>query len=196
LGGGLGVRYRGDQDAPTIEAYVGALVEAVRDHLGPDKHVLVEPGRSLVAAATVTLYSVMTVKRDYITHVAVDGGTSDNLEGVIGIVGFEAHVADRLDGSEECVLVGKHCDSGDVIVANARMAAPRIGDVVVVPATGAYGYAMANNYNCVPRPPVVVCRDGEARVAVRRETLDDLFVRDLDLQRQMHGVTEGANVSR
>ncbi len=194
FGGGLGVRYREEQGAPTIEAYVTALVEAVRTHLGTDKRILIEPGRSLVASSTVTLYSVVTVKRDLVTHVAVDGGTSDNLEAASGIVGFEAHVADRLGGSEECVVVGKHCDSGDVIVPNARMAAPKIGDFVVVPATGAYGYGMANNYNCVPRPPVVLCHDGSARVAVRRETLDDVFSRDLDLSSATRDVAEDASV--
>lgn len=146
-----------------------------------DKHILVEPGRSLVASGCVTIYSVVTVKRDQVTHVAVDGGTSDNLEAVLGIVTFEAAIADRLGQDERCVVVGKHCDSGDVIVPSARLANPKIGDVLVVPSTGAYGHGMANNYNCVPRPPVVVCRDGEARLAVRRETLDDLFLRDLEL---------------
>ncbi|MGH2595630.1 MAG: diaminopimelate decarboxylase [Actinomycetota bacterium] len=192
LGGGLGVTYRDKQDAPTIDAYVEALVDAVRTHLGMDKHILVEPGRSLVASGCVTIYSVVTVKRDQVTHVAVDGGTSDNLEAVLGIVTFEAAIADRLAQDEGCVVVGKHCDSGDVIVPSARLANPRIGDVLVVPATGAYGHGMANNYNCVPRPPVVVCRDGEARLAVRRETLGDLFQRDLELGRGVGTVIDDA----
>jgi diaminopimelate decarboxylase len=194
FGGGLGVTYRKHDEAPTIDAYVDALVGAVRKSLGSDKLILVEPGRSLFARACVTLYSVMTVKRDGVTHVAVDGGTSDNLEAIIGMVGFEACVADRLDGSEECIVVGKHCDSGDVIVATARRSAPAIGDVIAVPATGAYGYGMANNYNCVPRPPVIVCREGSARIAVRRETFGDLFSRDLDLQRSAEGMRQDAPV--
>jgi len=182
LGGGLGVKYRDDQEAPTIETYVEALVDAVQSHLGTDKLILIEPGRSLVASACVTVYSVVTVKRDQVTHVAVDGGTSDNLEAVMGILEFEAAIVDRLQGDEDCVVVGKHCDSGDVIVPGARLSHPQVGDVLVVPVTGAYGYGMANNYNCVPRPAVVMCGDGEARLAIRRETLDDLFSRDLDVR--------------
>ncbi len=194
LGGGLGVAYRNDQAAPTIDEYVESIVDAVRTHLGSDKHIVVEPGRSLVASACVTIYSVVTVKRDRVTHVAVDGGTSDNLEAVLGIVTFEAVIADRLEGDEDCIVVGKHCDSGDLIVPSARLADPKIGDVLVVPATGAYGHGMANNYNCVPRPPVVLCRDGNARLAVRRETLDDLFTRDLDLGMPAEAVNESARV--
>jgi diaminopimelate decarboxylase len=92
---------------------------------------------------------------------------------------YEAHVADRFGGSTECVLAGKHCESGDVIARSVTLDDPRPGDVVVTPATGAYGHAMANNYNGVPRPPVIFCRDGEARVVVRRETLQDLTARDV-----------------
>ncbi len=194
LGGGLGVRYRDQQSAPTIEAYVEAVVASVRTHLGEGKHIVVEPGRSLVASSCVTIYSVVTVKRDRVTHVAVDGGTSDNLEAVLGVVAFEAMIADRPNGEEECVVVGKHCDSGDVIVTRARLADPKIGDVLVVPATGAYGYGMANNYNCVPRPAVVICRDGEARLVVRRETLDDLFSRDMELGTRVGKLNEDAVV--
>ena len=101
---------------------------------------------------------------------AVDGGMSDNLRPMLYGAPYEAHLADRLGGSA-CVLAGKHCESGDVIVREATLDDPRPGDVVVTPATGAYGFAMANNYNGVPRPPVVFCRDGDARVVVRRETL-------------------------
>src|SRR5205807_5710032 len=92
---------------------------------------------------------------------------------------YEAHVADRFGGEISCVLAGKHCEAGDVVVANATLAEPRAGDVIVTPATGAYGFAMANNYNGVPRPPVVFCRDGDARVVVRRETYEDLLARDV-----------------
>jgi diaminopimelate decarboxylase len=92
---------------------------------------------------------------------------------------YEAHVADRFGGSTVCVLAGKHCESGDVIVREALLDDPKPGDVIVTPATGAYGYAMASNYNGVTRPPVIFCGDGDARVVVRRESLEDLIVRDV-----------------
>jgi diaminopimelate decarboxylase len=182
LGGGLGVRYTADQPAPpSIDSYVGALVDAAREHgmSGPDRRLLIEPGRALTANAGVTLYTVESVKQNVSRWVAVDGGMSDNLRPMLYSARYEAHVADRLGGHTECVLAGKHCESGDVIVRHALLDDPRPGDVIVTPATGAYGYAMASNYNGVPRPPVIFCRDGHARVVVRRETFDDLTARDV-----------------
>ena len=181
LGGGLGVQYTADQPAsPSVESYVETLVTAARTHgMGePGRRLLIEPGRALVANAGVTLYTVESVKRNVSTWVGVDGGMSDNLRPMLYGARYEAHVADRMDGATECVLAGKHCESGDVIVRRALLDDPRPGDVIVTPATGAYGHAMASNYNGVPRPPVIFCRDGHARVVVRRETLDDLTVRD------------------
>jgi len=110
---------------------------------------------------------------------AVDGGMSDTLRPMPYGASYEAHVADRFGGTARCVLAGKHCESGDVIARDVRLDDPRPGDVIVTPATGAYGYAMANNYNGVPRPPVLFCRDGEARVVVRRESYEDLTARDV-----------------
>jgi diaminopimelate decarboxylase len=181
LGGGLGVRYTEEQPPPpSIEEYVGAVVAAAHAHgMGPDRRLLIEPGRALSANAGVTLYTVESVKRNVSRWVAVDGGMSDNLRPMLYGAVYEAHVADRFGGASECVLVGKHCESGDVIVRDARLEDPKAGDVIVTPATGAYGYAMANNYNGVPRPPVIFCRDGDARVVVRRESFDDLIARDV-----------------
>jgi diaminopimelate decarboxylase len=179
LGGGLGVAYTAEQRPPAIEAYVGALVGAAREHLGGYRRLLVEPGRALTANAAVTLYTVESVKRNVSTWVAVDGGMSDNLRPMLYGARYEAHVADRFGGTTPCVLAGKHCESGDVIVREAMLDDPRPGDVIVTPVTGAYGYAMANNYNGVPRPPVVFCKDGDARVVVRRETYEDLAARDV-----------------
>jgi diaminopimelate decarboxylase len=179
LGGGLGVAYTAQQHPPAIEEYVGALVGAAREHLGGYRRLLIEPGRALTANAGVTLYTVQTVKRNVSTWVAVDGGMSDNLRPMLYGARYEAHVADRLGGSTPCVLAGKHCESGDVIVREALLDDPRPGDVIVTPVTGAYGYAMANNYNGVPRPPVIFCKDGDARVVVRRESYDDLLSRDV-----------------
>jgi diaminopimelate decarboxylase len=182
LGGGLGVRYTAEQPAPpSIEEYVGALLQAARAQgmAGAGRRLLVEPGRALCANAGVTLYTVESVKRNVSTWVAVDGGMSDNLRPMLYGAPYEAHVVDRFDGATACVLAGKHCESGDVLVREALLDEPRAGDVIVTPATGAYGFAMANNYNGVPRPPVVFCSQGEARVVVRRETFDDLTARDV-----------------
>ncbi len=178
LGGGLGVAYTADMDVPSIEAYAEAKVGAVHDHLGADVRIVDEPGRALVANSCVTIYTVETIKRNVSTWVAVDGGMSDNMRPMLYGARYEAQVADRLGGGTPCHLVGKHCESSDVLVRDAELASPRVGDVVVTPATGAYGFSMANNYNGIPRAPVVFCRDGDARVVVRRETYDDLMARD------------------
>ncbi|HTZ85793.1 MAG TPA: diaminopimelate decarboxylase [Solirubrobacteraceae bacterium] len=182
LGGGLGVRYTKDQAAPpAIEDYVSTLLSATSEHgmAAPGKRLLIEPGRSLCANACVTLYTVESVKQNVSRWVAVDGGMSDNLRPMMYGARYEAHVADRFEGQTPCVLAGKHCESGDVIVRDALLDDPRAGDVIVTPATGAYGYAMANNYNGVPRPPVIFCKDGDARVVVRRECFEDLTARDV-----------------
>jgi diaminopimelate decarboxylase len=181
LGGGLGVRYTAAEPAPpSLEEYVSTIVGAAHaNEATAGARLLIEPGRALSANAGVTLYTVQSVKTNVSRWVAVDGGMSDNLRPMLYGAAYEAHVADRLDGSTQCVLAGKHCESGDVIVADARLDDPRPGDVIVTPATGAYGYAMASNYNGVPRPPVVFCRDGDARVVVRRESFEDLTARDV-----------------
>jgi diaminopimelate decarboxylase len=179
LGGGLGVAYTEDQEPPSIEDYLAAVSDAAAEHLGAHSQLLIEPGRALVANAGVTLYSVESVKRNVSTWVAVDGGMSDNLRPMLYGAVYEAHVADRFGGATPCVLAGKHCESGDVIVRAALLDDPRPGDVIVTPATGAYGFAMASNYNGVPRPPVIFCRDGDARVVVRRESFEDLTARDV-----------------
>jgi diaminopimelate decarboxylase len=181
LGGGLGVQYTEQQQAPpAIEDYVAAIVEAANEHgIGAETRLLLEPGRALCANAAVTLYTVESVKQNVSRWVAVDGGMSDNMRPMLYGAPYEAHIADRFGGSTECVLAGKHCESGDVIVRNAVLDDPRPGDVIVTPATGAYGHAMANNYNGVPRPPVIFCKDGDARVVVRRESYEDLTARDV-----------------
>ncbi len=181
LGGGLGAAYTADQHPPSPERYVEAIVDTAHAELGPDKRILLEPGRALVANSTVTLYTVQTVKRNVSTWVAVDGGMSDNLRPMMYGALYEALIADRplAVGDVCCHVAGKHCESGDVIVRDVALADPAPGDVLVTPVTGAYGYALANNYNGVPRPPVVVVADGAARVAVRRETYADLMSRDV-----------------
>jgi diaminopimelate decarboxylase len=180
LGGGLGVAYTAAQHPPTIVEYVDAIVGTGHDCLGTDKRLLLEPGRALVANSTVTLYTVQTVKRNVSTWVAVDGGMSDNLRPMLYGSTYEALIADRplAPRRERCNLAGKHCESGDVIVRDVSLPDPSPGDVVATPVTGAYGYSLANNYNGVPRPPVIFCREGSARVVVRRETYADLVARD------------------
>src|SRR3954469_22567713 len=179
LGGGLGVAYVSPEHPPSIEDYVAAKVDAVRDVLGPDVRILDEPGRALVANSTVTLYTVESIKRNVDLYVAVDGGMSDNLRPMLYGARYEAQVASRFGGGTFCHLVGKHCESGDLIVRDAELADPQVGDVVATPATGAYGYAMANTYNGVPRAPVVLVKDGRARLVVRRETYEELTARDV-----------------
>jgi diaminopimelate decarboxylase len=182
VGGGLGIAYLDTDEPPSIEDYVEVKVRGVKRVFDPAPKILVEPGRSLVGNAGVTAYRVGTVKEipGVRTYVAVDGGMSDNLRPMLYGSRYEAVIADRAADTPETLatIAGKHCESGDVLIRDTDLAAPRVGDVLVTPATGAYGYAMANNYNGVPRPPVIFCRDGEAKVVVRRETWDDLLARD------------------
>jgi diaminopimelate decarboxylase len=177
LGGGLGIAYTADDRPPAIEDYVDTLLRSAPDGVT----VLCEPGRSLVGNAGVTLYRVGTIKHipGVRTYVAVDGGMSDNMRPMLYGARYEAEIADRFGGDVLCTVAGKHCESGDVLVRDVLLDDPRPGDVLVTPATGAYGHAMASNYNGVPRPPVIFCSGGEAREVVRRETYEDLTLRDL-----------------
>ena len=181
LGGGLAAAYLSDEHPPSADEYVAAIVDAAHAELGTDIRLLIEPGRSLVANSTVTLYTVQTVKQNVSTWVAVDGGMSDNARPMLYGARYEAAIASRplADGDVRCHLAGKHCESSDVIIRDALLPAPVAGDVVVTPATGAYGYAMASNYNGVTRPPVVFVSGGNAREVVRRETYADLMSRDV-----------------
>jgi len=183
LGGGLGIAYTADDCPPAIDTWVGAQVDAVRRVFGKLPRILVEPGRSLVGNAGITAYTAGAVKEipGVRTYVAVDGGMSDNLRPMLYGSRYTALVADRADQTPETMvtIAGKHCESSDLIVREVELASPRAGDVLVTPATGAYGHAMANNYNGIPRPPVVICAAGDARLVVRRETHDDLTARDV-----------------
>jgi len=184
LGGGLGARYTYADEPPAVGAYLDALIGAAREHLPAAAEVIIEPGRSMVASAAATLYRIVTIKRGAVTFVAVDGGMGDNLEVALFDQRFEAAMAARLDAAgdegETVTVVGRHCESGDVLVDGVRLAAPRVGDLLAVPATGAYCFTMANNYNGTRRIPVAFAADGEARLVVRRETWDDLLARDVE----------------
>ena len=179
LGGGLGVRHTYHEHPPSVEDYLDTLTQAAWTHLPHEARLIIEPGRSLVAESGVTLYRVVTVKRGERTFVAVDGGMGDNLEVSLYGQRFEATVANRPGGDELCDVVGRHCESGDRLVGDVVLATPEIGDLIAIPATGAYCFTMANNYNGALKPPVVFCRDGAPRLVVRRETYDDLLGRDL-----------------
>jgi diaminopimelate decarboxylase len=184
VGGGLGIAYTAEDEPPSIDSYVEAKVAGVAEVFGDGVRILIEPGRSLVGNAGVTAYRIGTVKEipGVRTYVAVDGGMSDNMRPMLYGSRYEARIADRAaePAGSPATIAGMHCESGDIVVREAMLAAPAVGDVLVTPATGAYGHAMASNYNGVPRPPVIFCRDGDARVVVRRETFDDLTARDLD----------------
>jgi len=180
LGGGLGVRYTYKDSPPSIEEYLDALIDTARKYLPSTAKILIEPGRSMVADAAVTLYRVVTIKRSLRTFVAIDGGMADNLEVSLYGQRFEATVANRVGGGELFSLVGRHCESGDILIDGVRLQDPKVGDIIAVPVTGAYCLTMANNYNGARRPPVVFCLDGLARAVVRRETYEDLLARDLN----------------
>jgi diaminopimelate decarboxylase len=180
FGGGLGVRYEHEDVAPPVGEYADRLIAAAHKHLGEDIEILIEPGRSLVARAGLTLYRVVTTKNAGKLHVAVDGGMGDSLEFSLYGQRFTPMVVGRWDAEPVLAdLVGRHCESGDVITPDVELADPRIGDLIVVPVTGAYCFTMANNYNAALRPPVIFCADGNARLGVRRETFEDLLAREI-----------------
>src|SRR4051794_16291699 len=176
LGGGLGIAYTHQDQPPPVEDYVDALLKNAPANVT----VLCEPGRSLVGNAGVSIYTIGTVKEipGVRTYVAVDGGMVDNLRPMLYGAKYEADVADRFGGDKVVTVAGMHCESGDILIKDVPLDDPKVGDILVVPATGAYGHAMANNYNAIPRPPVIFCKDGQARAVVRRETYEDLTARD------------------
>jgi diaminopimelate decarboxylase len=180
LGGGLGVRYSYKDSPPSIEEYLDALINTARKYLPATAKILIEPGRSMVADTAVTLYRVVTIKRSARTFVAIDGGMADNLEVSLYGQRFEATVANRVGGGDLHALVGRHCESGDILIDGVNLQDPKVGDIIAVPVTGAYCLSMANNYNGARRPPVVFCRNGVARPVVRRETYEDLLARDIN----------------
>ena len=178
LGGGLGVAYVEGEEAPSISQWGAVLLDACRA-LGVRSQVSVEPGRSIVASSAITVYAVGTIKRipGVRTYVSVDGGMSDNPRPVLYGSGYEAFAVADVAAPRDMPgrLVGKHCESGDVLIFDADFPSSlKVGDLLATPVTGAYGHSMASNYNKVPRPAVVFVADGESRVVVRRETYEDL----------------------
>ena len=187
MGGGLGIAYTVYDQPATVGQYATALAEAIRKyaerHDYPLPHLYVEPGRSVVANAGFTLYTVGSVKEvpGICTYVAVDGGMTDNIRTALYGSKYEAFVVEHaLEGRERiCDVVGKHCESGDVIVKNSPLQETRAGEHICVLGTGAYCNEMANNYNKQVRPGVVLVKDGQVREIVRRETYEDLLAREL-----------------
>ena len=183
LGGGLGVAYTSDETAPTITQWANVLKGATST-LRAGSLVFVEPGRSIVASAAVTVYRVGTVKHieGIRTYIAVDGGMSDNPRPVLYGSGYEIFdpLRTHSDRTEVARVVGKHCESGDILINEAAVPPHvAVGDLLAMPVTGAYGYSMGTNYNKVPRPAIVFVRDGTSRVVVRRETYADLVRLDV-----------------
>lgn len=191
VGGGLGIRYTGEDTPITIDEYVAGKIEGVRDEMArvglPVPRILVEPGRSIVAKAGLTAYHVGTIKEvpGIRTYVSVDGGMSDNMRPMLYDAVYEAMIANRADAPADAVVTvaGKHCESSDILIKDATIARPEVGDVLVMPVTGAYCFSMASNYNGNPRPAVLLVNDGQARVIVERESYADLVAR----QRPLHG---------
>ena len=183
IGGGLGVAYVEGEEAPSITEWAQSIRAAAERH-GIHSKISVEPGRAITAAAAVTLYTVGTIKdiRGIRTYVAVDGGMSDNPRPILYGSGYETFLPRdvQADRTRNVRLVGKHCETGDVLVSDAWLPADlQVGDVVATPVTGAYGHSMGSNYNKVLRPAIVFVADGEARLVVRRETYEDLLITDL-----------------
>ena len=185
IGGGLGVPYVVGESAPTIPEWAEAVKKAAAQAGIPERTTIsAEPGRAIAAAAAITCYEVGTIKPlpGLRTYVSVDGGMSDNPRPVLYGSGYEAFLPRQVkaDRPDVVTIVGKHCESGDVIVRDACVPADlAVGDVLATPVTGAYGHSMASNYNKVPRPPVVFVGGGSWRYVVRRETYEDLLARDV-----------------
>jgi diaminopimelate decarboxylase len=183
LGGGLGVRHVLEEPAFTVEEFVGGLVGELRRAWQlqqlPEPELVLEPGRSLVSRAGVTLYTVGGVKRASAatTYVMVDGGMSDNPRPAMYNARYSALIASRADAEPDgaYAVAGKHCESGDVLIERVELPRPQRGDILAVPVTGAYTLAMSSTYNAVPRPAAVLVGDGHARLIRRRETVDDLL---------------------
>ena len=183
VGGGLGVPYVEGEEAPSISQWGKILTDAAAD-AGIKANLGIEPGRSITAGAAITVYTIGTIKElDGIrTYIAVDGGMSDNPRPVLYGSGYESFLPRSVtaDRPVQGRVVGKHCESGDLLIRDAKLPSDTvIGDLLATPVTGAYGHSMGSNYNKVLRPPVVFCKDGNARLVVRRETYDDLLNTDL-----------------
>jgi len=190
IGGGLGIRYTQEDTPSSIGEYAAVKVEGVREEMAavglPMPRVLIEPGRSIVGKAGITAYRVGTIKEipGVRTYVSVDGGMSDNIRPMLYDARYETMLANKADAPADTTVTvaGKHCESGDVLIRDAVVARPEPGDTLVIPATGAYCYAMASNYNGSLRPAVVLVNEGRARVIIEREEYADLVAKHRPLR--------------
>jgi diaminopimelate decarboxylase len=189
LGGGQGIAYTAADDPMDVREYAEGLRRIVERECAevdlPVPRLAVEPGRAISGPTTVTLYEVGTVKElpGLRTYVSVDGGMSDNIRTALYDARYTALLASRTSSADPAnvTVVGKHCESGDIVAHDVPLPADLApGDLVAIPASGAYHRSMASNYNHVPRPPVVAVLDGVARLVVRRETEDDLLALDVE----------------
>lgn len=195
IGGGLGIRYTEEDLPSSIPDYAAVKVEGVREEMAarglPMPRVLIEPGRSIVGKAGVTAYSVGTIKviPGVRTYVSVDGGMSDNIRPMLYDAEYLGMLANKADvpADTTVTVAGKHCESGDILLRNVLLAKPEPGDVLVMPATGAYCYAMASNYNGSLRPAVLLVKEGRARVIIERETYADLIAKQRPLTQKELG---------
>ncbi|HLO83431.1 MAG TPA: diaminopimelate decarboxylase [Nostocaceae cyanobacterium] len=186
VGGGLGIKYVESDDPPSIEEWVKAICEVVQQACAaenlPLPKLLSEPGRSLIATACVTAYTIGASKviPEIRTYVAIDGGMSDNPRPITYQSVYRALVANKMSAplTQTATLAGKHCESGDILIKNAQLPTTEPGDILVVMATGAYNYSMASNYNRLPKPAAVLVANGEANLILRRETYQDLIRQD------------------
>lgn len=186
IGGGLGICYTESDDPPSIEEWVRIVAESLSQACEAQNvtypKVLCEPGRSLIGAACVTAYTVGSQKvvPDIRTYVSVDGGMSDNPRPITYQSVYRAVVANRMSApiDQKVTIAGKHCESGDVLIKDAALAKTSSGDILVIPATGAYNYSMSSNYNRIPRPAAVLVNEGEANLILQRETYSDLMRQD------------------
>lgn len=187
IGGGFGVRYNEDEGEIDIEnsiRLIGEKLTELCEKLSLARpHILMEPGRSIVASAGVTLYTVGSVKNigDFRTYVTVDGGMSDNPRYALYKSRYEALIANRANMPKDivCSIAGRCCESGDLIGEDMPLQSAKRGDILAVTVTGAYNYSMASNYNRIPRPAMVVIKDGDDRLAVKRESLDNIIENDI-----------------
>ncbi|MDZ7966926.1 MAG: diaminopimelate decarboxylase [Nostoc sp. DedSLP03] len=186
VGGGLGIKYIESDDPPSIEEWVKAICEVIQAACAaenlPLPKLLSEPGRSLIATACVTAYTIGSSKviPEIRTYVAIDGGMSDNPRPITYQSVYRAVVANKMSSplTQTVTIAGKHCESGDILIKNALLPKTEPGDILVVMGTGAYNYSMASNYNRLPRPAAVVVANGEANLILQRETYEDLIRQD------------------
>jgi diaminopimelate decarboxylase len=194
IGGGLGIRYTEADTPSTISDYAAVKVEGVREEMAarglPLPRVLIEPGRSIVGKAGITAYTVGTIKEipGVRTYVSVDGGMSDNIRPMLYDALYEGLLANKAGVTPDTrvTVAGKHCESGDILIKDVALARPQPGDILVMPATGAYCFAMSSNYNGSPRPAVVMVNRGRPRLIVEREGYADLIAK----HRPLHGSGE------